>query len=154
MSTDETADVAAPPPLIYGASLLLGLALGRFLPTPFIEAQAARTIGTAAIVVALTIGFPAVLSMRRSHTNVNPYRPTTALVVSGPFRFTRNPLYLSLTLLYFGIACITQSLWALVLLVPVIVFMQRGVIDREERYLERRFGADYLAYKARVRRWL
>ncbi len=83
-----------------------------------------------------------------------PWRPTTALVVGGPFRFTRNPMYLGTTLLYIGIAILAQALWALVLLPFVLMIVQRGVIEREERYLEGKFGADYLRYKQRVRRWL
>ncbi len=92
--------------------------------------------------------------MGRAGTSIKPTVPTTALVTTGPFRFSRNPLYVSVTLFYLGIAIAARSLWALALLLVVLVVMQRGVIDREERYLERRFGADYLRYKERVRRWI
>ncbi len=92
--------------------------------------------------------------MHRAHTSPKPWLPTTTLVVGGPFRFTRNPLYLGMTLFYIGVAILAQALWAFVLLPFVLMIVQRGVIEREERYLERKFGTDYLRYKQRVRRWL
>ena len=92
--------------------------------------------------------------MRRAGTSERTSVPTTALVTTGPFRFSRNPLYVALTLAYLGIAVAAQSLWALALLIVVLIVMQQGVIGREERYLERPFGADYLRYKERVRRWI
>jgi protein-S-isoprenylcysteine O-methyltransferase Ste14 len=76
------------------------------------------------------------------------------MVVEGPYRVTRNPIYLAFTLLYAGITVLVNALWAALLLPFVLAIMRRGVIDREERYLERRFGDDYLRYKARVRRWI
>jgi protein-S-isoprenylcysteine O-methyltransferase Ste14 len=92
--------------------------------------------------------------MRRAHTNVDPTQPATALVVEGPFMLTRNPLYLSLTLLYTGITILVNTLWAMLLLPVILVVMRWGVIDREERYLERKFGERYLRYKASVHRWI
>ncbi len=92
--------------------------------------------------------------MRRAGTNVRPDQPTLALVFDGPFRFTRNPLYLAATGLYLGIALLVDALWPLLLLVPVLAVLRWGVVAREERYLEAKFGEPYRAYKARVRRWL
>ena len=92
--------------------------------------------------------------MHRAGTNIRPDLPTTALVTEGPFRFTRNPLYLGLTLMYAGIALLIPGTWPLLLLVPVLLVMRWGVIAREERYLERKFGEPYRAYLGRVRRWL
>jgi len=92
--------------------------------------------------------------MRRAGTAVSTRIPTAALVTTGPFRFSRNPLSVSSTLFYLGIAIAAQSLWALVLLPVVLAVVQHGVIYREERYLEDRFGADYVRYKDRVRRWI
>ena len=92
--------------------------------------------------------------MRRAGTNVNPRDPTTAIVVEGPFRFSRNPLYLSLILAYLGITLLVNALWPLLLLPPLLVVLHWGVIAREERYLEAKFGESYRVYKARVRRWL
>ncbi len=92
--------------------------------------------------------------MHRAGTNVNPYKPTSGLVVNGPFRFTRNPIYLAFTLLYGGIAALVNALWAILLLPILLVIMRCGVIEREERYLEQKFGQEYLRYKERVRRWI
>jgi protein-S-isoprenylcysteine O-methyltransferase Ste14 len=93
-------------------------------------------------------------AMKRAGTNIRPDQPTLAVVSDGPFRFTRNPLYLSLTGLYLGITLLADALWPLLLLVPVLVVLQWGVVAREERYLEAKFGEPYRAYKARVRRWV
>ncbi|MBV8230410.1 MAG: isoprenylcysteine carboxylmethyltransferase family protein [Planctomycetaceae bacterium] len=94
----------------------------------------------------------AVATFRRLGTTPNPAGPTTALAVGGPYRFTRNPMYLGLVFLMAGLEFLANALWPLVLLPVVIV--RRAVIDREERYLTAEFGEEYLRYKARVRRWL
>jgi protein-S-isoprenylcysteine O-methyltransferase Ste14 len=90
----------------------------------------------------------------RAGTNVPTYRPTTALVTDGPYRFSRNPLYISLFLVYAGVGIAADNLWIVGLGVPLFLIMRYGVVAREERYLERKFGQSYLAYKASVRRWL
>jgi hypothetical protein len=101
---------------------------------------------------AVAIVVPAFRAMARAGTSFRTERPTTAIVTDGPFRYTRNPIYVALTLLYLGIGTVLNALWVLLLIVPVMVLMQLGVIAREERYLERKFGDEYLRYKARVRR--
>jgi len=154
MSEQDTPGVIAPPPLIYLAGLVIGLGLGYFLPTPFLPRSLAYGLGVVLIVIAVGIRLWGGQVMGCAGTSIKPTVPTTALVTTGPFRFSRNPLYISVTLLYLGIAIAAQSVWALVLLLVVLAVMQRGVIDREERYLERRFGADYIRYKERVRRWI
>ena len=93
-------------------------------------------------------------ALARAKTTHNVRQPTTTIVADGVFRYSRNPMYLSLTLLYLGIASLFNSLWMLLLILPVLVVVQLGVIAREERYLERKFGEEYLRYKARVRRWI
>jgi len=100
------------------------------------------------------LALSALLEMRRAGTHVDPRQQVTALVTQGPFRLTRNPLYLSLTLLYAGIALMVNSLWAILLLPGALIMIRYGVINREERYLERTFGEQYLSYKAKVRRWV
>jgi protein-S-isoprenylcysteine O-methyltransferase Ste14 len=84
---------------------------------------------------------------------VNPYQPTTAIVTEGPYRFTRNPIYLSLAVLYAGLAVMANALWSLLLL-AVMLIIHYAVILPEERYLEQKFGEEYRSYKAKVRRWL
>lgn len=98
--------------------------------------------------------FSAFSAMRRRATNVEPWKPTTAIVSDGVFGFSRNPIYLSMTLLYIGIALLLDSLWLLLLIFPLLMIVTFGVIVREEKYLETKFGAEYLDYKNRVRRWL
>lgn len=92
--------------------------------------------------------------MRRAGTNISPSRPATALVVGGPFRFSRNPLYVALTSLFLGLTLIFNTAWGLLLSIPVLIVMHYGVILREERYLEAKFGESYRDYRASVRRWL
>lgn len=152
-STSDNAGVVAPPPLIYGIPLLLGLIAQNFHPLPFLPQSLSRVIGPV-LTAAGFIGFAAVLAFRRAGTSPKPWEPSTALVVSGPYRLTRNPMYLGFTLLYLGAAAWINTLWPLLALPVVLVVMQRGVIHREEAYLERRFGDDYRAYRAQVRRWL
>ena len=154
METKETAGVIARPPLLYLAGLIIGLVLRALAPTPFLPRGITFLLGAALIVIAVWLLTRGVREMHRAGTSEKTSVPTTALVTTGPFRFSRNPLYVSLTLAYLGIAVAAQSLWALALLALVLVVMQQGVIGREERYLERKFGADYLRYKQRVRRWI
>jgi protein-S-isoprenylcysteine O-methyltransferase Ste14 len=92
--------------------------------------------------------------MRRAQTSLNPSEPVKALVIEGPFKVTRNPIYVGFTLIYIGIALLVNTLWPLLLLPVVQNVMRQGVIEREERYLERKFGQEYLAYKERVPRWI
>lgn len=93
-------------------------------------------------------------AMKQAGTNINPLQPATSLVTTGPFRFSRNPLYLSLTLLFAGLSLILNSLWGLIALAPVLAILHFGVILREERYLEAKFGESYRQYRTQVRRWL
>ena len=155
--TRETPDnpgVIAPPPLIYAAALAAGLLANRRYRIPFLPRPLARALGWPLIIGGITVGVLGSREMRRAETNLDPYKPTTAIVSEGPFRFTRNPLYLSMVLVYGGIAALANALPPILLLPIVQHLMRRGVIEREERYLERKFGDEYLQYKARVRRWI
>ena len=154
MSKQDTPGVIAPPPLIYLTALVIGLGLSYLAPTPFLPRSLAYGLGAVLILIGAWIIISARRMMLRAGTAIRPTIPTTALVTTGPFRFTRNPLYVGATLIYVGIAVAARSLWALALLLVVLAVMQRGVIDREEHYLERKFGADYVRYKERVRRWI
>jgi protein-S-isoprenylcysteine O-methyltransferase Ste14 len=150
----DNAGVIAPPPLIYAGGLAVGLLLHRAFPLKFLRSGVAQVLGVALIGVAVRVITSAVREMRRAETPLNPTEPVKALVVEGPFSFSRNPLYLSLTLLYAGIASLVNSLWAMLLLPVVLTVITRRVIEREEQYLERKFGEQYVSYKKRVRRWL
>src|SRR5262249_13461566 len=146
--------VIAPPPLLYLGALALGLILHVLFPLRPLPPLIARSVG--ALLVARTVPFMlrARRLMLRAGTNVNPYKPATAIVQAGPFRVSRNPLYLSLTLLYVGLALLVNTLWPFLLLPIVIGVMITGVVEREERYLEAKFGEEYRVYAASVRRWL
>jgi protein-S-isoprenylcysteine O-methyltransferase Ste14 len=146
--------IIAPPPLIYFGMLALGVLIERVFPLDFLPDDVTSILGGVLVAVGVGIVFFAIRAMRRASTPVDPYKPTTALVIDGPFRFTRNPMYLSLTLVYLGITSLMNAFWPLMLLPAALVIMQRGVIVREERYLESKFGEEYLRYKAKVRRWL
>jgi protein-S-isoprenylcysteine O-methyltransferase Ste14 len=93
-------------------------------------------------------------TLKRGGTNVNPKQPTLAIVSDGPYRFTRNPLYLALVGLYLGISLAVGTAWPLVFLIPVLLVTHYGIIKREERYLAGKFGEPYVAYMKRVRRWI
>ena len=150
----ETAGVVARPPLIYGGALAVGLLAKPLFPTAFLPHRVARMLGLPLLGAGLLLFLSALRSIRRAGTEVRTSKPTTRLVVEGPYRFTRNPIYLGFTLVYGGITALTHSLPSALLLPFVLVVMRRGVIEREERYLERIFGEEYLRYKARVRRWI
>lgn len=153
-ASDETAGVVAPPPLIYAAGLLVGWIFERAVPAAVLPPAWQRGIGWTLIAVGLAGVIWAIIAMARVRTSVNPYAPTSAIATSGPYRFSRNPIYLFDVLIYLGACALINSLWPLVLLPAVIWVMRIGVIDREERYLERRFGERYLRYKRSVRRWI
>jgi protein-S-isoprenylcysteine O-methyltransferase Ste14 len=146
--------VVAPPPLIYAGALALGLVANRLYPIAFLPRAVSRVLGLPLVFGGLAIGLLGFREMRRAETNVDPYKPATAIVTEGPYRFTRNPLYLGMTLVHSGIIALFNALPAAMLLPLALAVMRRGVIEREERYVESKFGDEYLAYKARVRRWL
>ncbi|MBD1848111.1 isoprenylcysteine carboxylmethyltransferase family protein [Cyanobacteria bacterium FACHB-63] len=154
---EETADnpgVIAFPPALFGGTIAIGLLLQLIFPVYFLPRLIAIASGMIALISAALIAGSAFRAMRRAQMAVNPALPTTAIVIDEAFSFSRNPIYLSLTLLYVGIALLFNTLWALLLLLPLIVVVQNGVIKREERYLEQKFGDEYLRYKASVRRWV
>ena len=150
----DSPGVLAPPPLIYGAFLVLGLVLEQLWAGPVFPPALRAALGGLLIVAGLSLAAWAVMQFRRLGTHVDVRKPATALATAGPYRVSRNPIYLALTLFYLGIGLAAGSLWVLALVVPALVVMQHGVIRREERYLERRFGAAYLDYRRRVRRWI
>src|SRR4051794_31649304 len=150
--TPDTPGVVAPPPLIYAGALSAGLLAKTLFPARFLPHAITRVFGWPLLGAGLLLVILGFRALRNAGTNVDPYEPATTLVTEGPYRFTRNPLYLGLTLVYSGITVLANALWAALLLPFVLVVMRRGVIDREEHYLERIFGEEYTRYKARVRR--
>lgn len=155
----ENDGMFVPPPLAYGVPLVLGLLLNRKVPVPFLPSKAARSLGGTLLGGGVLLAAWFVLTFRRAGTPLigEPFvraKPVSTLVTSGPFRYSRNPGYLSLTMIYAVLASLANALWAILLLPAALFVMQRSVIEREERHLEREFGEDYQRYKARVRRWI
>jgi protein-S-isoprenylcysteine O-methyltransferase Ste14 len=142
------------PPLVYLGSLALGLLLHLAWPVRLVSGAVSTPLGLTAVLVAVALFLSAVRTFRTAGTPVPGNRPTTTIVRTGPYRFSRNPIYLSFSLLQLGVALWVNSLWLLVTLIPALALMSVVVIPREEHYLETRFPSDYLPYKASVRRWL
>jgi protein-S-isoprenylcysteine O-methyltransferase Ste14 len=150
----ESGPVRFPPPLLYLGGLGLGVVLELIAPTPQPATWLRILAGVAGLAAVLALDTTAMSRFSRARTPVNPMRPVRALVTDGPYRFTRNPMYVGMALLYVGIAVAAGILWALAFLPLVLVAVDRFVIAREERYLTARFGEDYERYRADVRRWL
>jgi protein-S-isoprenylcysteine O-methyltransferase Ste14 len=152
----DTSGIRFPPPLIFAGGWAVGYAVQRFAPARLWTEPPAvqRIVGWSLVGLGLLLAASAVALFRRAGTTPNPTKPTTALVIRGPYRFTRNPMYLGLSALYAGVTLLVNSLWPLLLLPAVIVLVQTRVIAREEAYLDAKFGDEYRAYKARVRRWI
>ena len=106
------------------------------------------------MLIALPILLPAFRQMIRNKTTIHQGGTTTTIVSDGIYAHTRNPMYLALTLLYTGVCVMANAYWGLLLLIPLLILVQKGIIEREEHYLARKFGGEYLRYKVRVRRWL
>ena len=141
------------PPFVYLGALIVGGLLQAALPLPFLPAALALPVGLPLVVAAVALFVSSVARFRAAGTPVPGHQPTTAIVATGPYRFSRNPIYLAFSLLQLGIAAWANSAWLLATLVVAVALMH-VVIRREEAYLERKFGAQYLEYKASVRRWL
>jgi protein-S-isoprenylcysteine O-methyltransferase Ste14 len=152
---DDGPGIPFPPPLLYNAVLVVGILLGTAYPLHLLPSAIAWPLGAVILLAGIALGpVWGIRTMRTANTTVRPDRAASHLVTEGPFRYSRNPLYLSLTLMYAGIAIIANSLWALLLLIPVVLFMSLFVIRREEAHLQRTFGEEYERYRARVRRWV
>jgi protein-S-isoprenylcysteine O-methyltransferase Ste14 len=146
--------IKVPPPLIYLLPLLSGLMLDRKAHLAFLPSGVARILGWPLIGCGALIAGWWRKTMRDADAPVRTDRPVPSLTTAGPFGYSRNPAYLSLAMIYAGIAALRNSLWAILFLPLVVCVIGREVIGREEQYLERTFGEEYLAYKARVRRWV
>ena len=150
----DTAGVPFPPPAAYVAGLLAGAGLELAFPVDWPPTAVAIGGAAAGLAAWLALDGAAMMSFRRARTSMVPFNPSTALVTSGPYRLSRNPMYVGMAFLYLGLALALGLVWALALLPLVLVAVDRLVIVREEAYLERRFGDAYRRYRAEVRRWL
>jgi protein-S-isoprenylcysteine O-methyltransferase Ste14 len=151
----DGANIRFPPPLIYVAGLVFGIAADRILNLPSFGLTLATRIvaGIVLCVIGFLVMFAGAGLFLRRRTAILPFKHASVLVTSGILGWTRNPMYLGMAVFYIGLAVILNSLAALVLLPVVLAIVQTQVIAREEAYLERAFGDEYVAYKTRVRRW-
>ena len=153
----DTSGVRIFPPVIAAVALIVGLLLGWAWPMPLVPEglrHALRLGGLFLVALWLALAISAVVTFRRSGTTPNPTKPTTALAFSGPYKLTRNPMYLGLVLLVLGSGLVMNSIWLILMAAPVVFLLRNAVILKEERYLEAKFGQAYTEYKARVRRWI
>ncbi|HEY0997587.1 MAG TPA: isoprenylcysteine carboxylmethyltransferase family protein [Gemmatimonadaceae bacterium] len=150
------AGVSFPPPLVYAGGLAIAWGLERWRSWPIVAgAGRMRLVPVALFAIAYCALFgTALAAFRRARTTIVPNRPAAAVVTTGPYRWTRNPMYVSLVCLYAAGAAWLDSWWGLLVLPLVVLGIDRVVIAREERYLATAFPGEYAAYRARVRRWL
>jgi len=142
------------PPLVYLGSIAIGVVLHIAWPISLLPGGASPRFGAPVVLLAIALFLLATRTFRVAGTPIPGNQPTTTIVRTGPYRFSRNPIYLAFSLLQFGIAMWVNSPWLLLTLFAAVTVMALVVIPREERYLEARFPADYSSYKASVRRWL
>jgi protein-S-isoprenylcysteine O-methyltransferase Ste14 len=154
-STTDKPGVIAPPPLLFAGAIAIGLALHYWvIPIGFgLGAGVRYGVGGVLIAAALGMGLGAIRLFGKAGTHVEPWKPATALVTSGIYAYTRNPMYMGMALIHVGLSLIFDSVTVLLLLVPFLVVIRYGVIGREERYLTAKFPAEYPEYQRRVRRW-
>ena len=150
----DRADIAFLPPFIPASAIALGLGLHFLWPLEFLPGGGASWFGWLLLATAFAIAGAAAYEMKRARTHVDVRKPSTRIVTGGMFAHSRNPIYLSMALAVLAISVVANSLWVLLLAAPTALALQKIAIEPEERYLECKFGSDYLDYKARVRRWI
>jgi protein-S-isoprenylcysteine O-methyltransferase Ste14 len=150
----DAPNVRIVPPLVYLAGLVIGFLANVWIPIRFIPDLAAWPLGGALIACGAVLAGSALMRFKAVGTTVRPDRPASTLVITGPYKITRNPMYLGLAFVYVGIAIAGQSVWGLILLPVVLTIIRRRAIEPEEAFLKHRFGADYITYTTKVRRWM
>jgi protein-S-isoprenylcysteine O-methyltransferase Ste14 len=156
-SADEPPDnpgVIAFPPLIWLVNAVISLLVHLFIRVPIMTYSICVVCGIAFMISAPTLALMALRTMKAAGTNVHPSKPALAFVRGGPFRFTRNPMYLALCLLQIALGVFLNDWITLLFVVPLVLTLHYGVVLREERYLTAKFGGPYLEYKREVRRWI
>ena len=154
MKGGDNPGVLAFPPLIFSIFAAVGIGIHFLIPVHLLSYWLALVIGIGMALLAVALAIWANGVMKAAGTNVRPDMPTLTIVRTGPYRFTRNPMYLSLCLAQVAIAFVVDDWVALLLVIPLALILHFGVVVREERYLEAKFGAQYLALKKEVRRWI
>jgi protein-S-isoprenylcysteine O-methyltransferase Ste14 len=151
---EDRPGVPIPPPLLFVLPILASLALEWFVPTSFVHGAFRWLPGALIFFAGIALIQGGFVTQKRAGTDPIPYNPSTRIVAHGVYRFTRNPMYLGFALCTLGLAILVDSAWMLLAVAIGLILIDRVVITREERYLERKFGAEYLSYKRRVRRWI
>jgi len=153
--TTDRPNVVIHPPVAWALAFVVGLGVDWLYPLQFVPTTVPRAwVGGGVFAVGFVLAIWAMVTIRKAGTRVETNKPTTAIVANGPYRVTRNPIYIGMFLGLTGLAIGFDNFWVLATLVPFYLVIRYGVISREEAYLERKFGAVYLGYKSRVRRWL
>lgn len=152
--TQDNPGVIAFPPLIWLVGAVLSSLAHYFFPSRMMSSGVSLPIGIALAIVAPSLAIWAALVMKAAGTNVNPSQPALLIVRRGPYRFTRNPMYLAICLLQVALGFLLNDWLSLAFVIPLALVLHFGVILREERYLEAKFGDPYLALKRDVRRWI
>jgi protein-S-isoprenylcysteine O-methyltransferase Ste14 len=151
---EDRPGVPIAPPLLFVLPILAGLALEWFVPTSFVHGAVRWTSGALLVVAGVALNVVGFVTQKRAGTDPVPFNPSTRIVSHGLYRFTRNPMYIGFALWTLGIAILCNSIWGLLAAPIGLILVDRLVVVREERYLERKFGDEYLSYKRRVRRWI
>lgn len=151
---DQGAPVRLPPPLVYAVPLVLLALLDRALPWRLPDIPGRPLLGWLLVISGVALSASGAATFRRHGTTVIPHHAVSRLVTSGPYRLTRNPMYVGLTVAYLGVSLLVGSWWPLVALPVLVVVVDRFVVAREESYLRARFGAEYEGFCRRTRRWL
>ena len=151
---EDRPGVPIAPPLLFVLPILASLALEWFVPTSFLHGAFRWTLGALIFAAGIALNVSGFVTQKRAGADPIPFNPTTCIVGHGVYRFSRNPMYLGFALWTLGLAILVNSAWMLLAMPIGLVLVDRIVITREERYLERKFGEEYLNYKRRVRRWL
>ena len=154
MAKDDLDGVQTPPPVVYLALMLFGVGLQFRWPIPFLAPGTQYAIGFTVIVLSIVLFGLVLRTFLASKTSLDHRRPTTALIRSGPFRYSRNPIYVSMTMLGLGAGALLNNFWIVLAMVPAVFVIRYFVIAKEEALLEKKFGDEYLRYKASVRRWI
>jgi protein-S-isoprenylcysteine O-methyltransferase Ste14 len=154
MSEADAPKVRIFPPLVYLAGLAIGHLANRWLPVDAVPVHEAWIVGGILLVLGLGLIASATTNFTQAGTTIRPDRASSSLVIAGPYKFTRNPMYVGMATAYLGLTIADRSLGSLILLPVVLLIIRRAVIANEEAFLERRFGSAYTDYKAKVRRWL
>ena len=150
----DSARVRFPPPLILLSFVLLGAGLNWIYPMPFVPDALRWIVGGFLILMGIAIILYCARLFKKKGTNIEPWKKTSRIITSGVYRSSRNPIYLSFVIIGIGIAFAVNSIWILAVMIPLIFIISQFVIAKEERYLETKFGEEYLSYKNKVRRWL